>query len=240
MSLFKSLPEFFAVAPQNTERYMIYRNSVMQSTFGMVWTTNVVEPVMNPLTLHTVKVPSDYTGEIANVQVRCGSETVIRSTTCVAKGASVVLEVGGEQRLAPLYFFTNYAILPRGATPVLVFAAEGPASAAPPAIQARQAPEIFEQRHLPVAAPIAPAANGARLPTAAPVVPSLPAHIKRLVVADAISRKEVCPISQEEITEANAAVTSCGHVFEAEGIRTWLATPASRGCCPMCKQHCCV
>lgn len=248
MSLFIDLPEFFAVAPNGTDRYMFYRNSVMRSTFGMVWTTNVVEPLANPVALHSVKVPSQYTGATENVQIRCPGESVMRSTQCVRKDGCVVLDVNGVRCMAPVYSFVNYAVLPRGALPVIVMPTHETVSA----VWTHVAPEIFEHRHLPVAAPIAPAARAPSpvgLPLAvavgggssapAPAAASLPAHIKRLVIADAVSRKEICPISQEEITEANAAVTSCGHVFDAESIRTWLATPASRGCCPMCKQHCC-
>jgi hypothetical protein len=68
----------------------------------------------------------------------------------------------------------------------------------------------------------------------------LPAHIKRLVIADAVSKGEVCPISQEAITMENAAVTSCGHVFDRESIWAWLNTDASKHCCAVCREKCCV
>ena len=76
-------------------------------------------------------------------------------------------------------------------------------------------------------------------PVAVPRVrKGLPTHIANLVLADIISKNEVCPISSETITKENASVTSCGHVFCKESIDTWLSTPASKGECPVCKQVC--
>jgi len=73
-----------------------------------------------------------------------------------------------------------------------------------------------------------------------PVVYAIPSHVKCLIIADSISRKESCPISSADITKDNAAVTSCGHVFEAKSIKTWLGLASSKSCCPICKQKCCV
>jgi hypothetical protein len=67
---------------------------------------------------------------------------------------------------------------------------------------------------------------------------SLPPHIVKIVLADAIRKNEVCPITSDNITETNATVTSCGHVFTADAITEWLSLPSSRGQCPVCKQMC--
>ena len=80
-------------------------------------------------------------------------------------------------------------------------------------------------------------------PTPAPrpvaqLINSLPPHITKIVLADAIRKNEVCPITSDDITETNATVTSCGHVFTTDAIRQWLSTPSSRGLCPVCKQKC--
>lgn len=99
---------------------------------------------------------------------------------------------------------------------------------------------------LPIAVPIAATPRGAAaLPVAPPVAPAalsgtLPVHIQRLVIADAISKGEVCPISQETLTMENAVVTSCGHVFERDSIQAWLKTAASKHCCAVCREKCCV
>ena len=108
-------------------------------------------------------------------------------------------------------------------------------------------PVSGQRAPLPVAAPIAATPRtAASLPVAAPVAPvapplsgPLPVHIQRLVLADAVSKGEICPISQEKITLENAVVTSCGHVFERDSIQAWLNTATSHGCCAVCREKCC-
>jgi hypothetical protein len=67
---------------------------------------------------------------------------------------------------------------------------------------------------------------------------SIPVHVVKIIVADAIRRNESCPISCDDITQENAAVTSCGHVFTKTAIRTWFESPSSRNMCPVCKRVC--
>jgi len=74
--------------------------------------------------------------------------------------------------------------------------------------------------------------------SSATVTYSIPPHVKKLVVADAISRKECCPISCEDISQENAGITSCGHVFVLSEIQRWLSMASSKGLCPVCKQGC--
>jgi hypothetical protein len=64
---------------------------------------------------------------------------------------------------------------------------------------------------------------------------SLPAHVANIVLSDAISKNEVCPISSEPITKETGTVTSCGHVFCKESIDQWLSIKNE---CPVCKQSC--
>lgn len=66
----------------------------------------------------------------------------------------------------------------------------------------------------------------------------IPVHVVTIIIADAIRRNESCPISCDDITRENAAVTSCGHVFAKTAIRTWLESPSSRNLCPVCKRTC--
>ena len=90
-------------------------------------------------------------------------------------------------------------------------------------------------RSVPVASPMPQP-----VPMASPMPQpsSLPPHITKIVLADAIRKNEVCPITSEDITETNATVTSCGHVFTTAAIKHWLSLPSSRGLCPLCKQKC--
>lgn len=60
-----------------------------------------------------------------------------------------------------------------------------------------------------------------------------PAFVTALIVADAVAKADTCPITLSPITVANAAVTSCFHVFDGEAIATWLSEHKT---CPVCKQ----
>ena len=63
----------------------------------------------------------------------------------------------------------------------------------------------------------------------------LPPHVARLILADAISKNEDCPISCETITIENGSVTSCGHVFCKSSLDDWFKIKDE---CPVCKQPC--
>jgi hypothetical protein len=106
---------------------------------------------------------------------------------------------------------------------------------APPAPRIRTPP--------PMARPPMARPPMARPPMARPAPPpsratSMPQHVVKLVIAEAIRKKESCPISCDDITEENATLTSCGHVFTKFAIKTWLETPSSKNLCPVCKQEC--
>ncbi len=92
--------------------------------------------------------------------------------------------------------------------------------------------------HYSLPTPVAPVPVA---PVAAPVLrplptrKALPQHVANIVLADAISKNEICPISSEDITKENGSVTSCGHVFCKESIDEWLSIKNE---CPVCKQAC--
>ena len=65
-----------------------------------------------------------------------------------------------------------------------------------------------------------------------------PTHVKQILIEDAIRKKETCAISCDEITQENAGVTSCGHVFLKESVARWLEQRSSERRCPICKQKC--
>ena len=66
-------------------------------------------------------------------------------------------------------------------------------------------------------------------------IKGLPQHVANIVLADAISKNEVCPISSDPITMENGSVTSCGHVFCKNSINQWFSIKNE---CPVCKQKC--
>ena len=73
---------------------------------------------------------------------------------------------------------------------------------------------------------------GQAQPPALPTVTALPKHVAALVLRQAEADGTTCPITLEPITVTTGAVTSCGHVFAAGALRTWIA---SHGCCPTCR-----
>jgi hypothetical protein len=80
--------------------------------------------------------------------------------------------------------------------------------------------------------PPAPIIKTKTVTVTAPAPPP-PAFVTALVVADAVAKADTCPITLSPITVANAAVTSCFHVFDGEAIATWLSEHKT---CPVCKQ----
>lgn len=66
----------------------------------------------------------------------------------------------------------------------------------------------------------------------------IPQRIALLVVEDSVKNKEVCPITMEQITRANSAVTSCFHVFNSNSLETWLESKPIQSPCPVCRKQC--
>jgi hypothetical protein len=63
---------------------------------------------------------------------------------------------------------------------------------------------------------------------------SIPAHVFRGFVENAIQKKETCPILLEPLTLATAAGLPCGHLFDRESITHALE---QSGCCPQCRRE---
>jgi hypothetical protein len=100
------------------------------------------------------------------------------------------------------------------------------------------------------AAPVAPAAPAVPAAPAAPAVPilpdsppkypidTIPQHIIRALLRDAVMQEEICPITNMELDVSNGAVTSCFHLFNRDAICKWLSMPGSRDKCPVCNCPC--
>jgi len=69
-------------------------------------------------------------------------------------------------------------------------------------------------------------------------IDSIPQHIVRAILRDAVMQEEVCPITSMEIDIENGAVTSCFHLFAKDAIAKWLSIPGSRDKCPVCNNPC--
>jgi hypothetical protein len=71
------------------------------------------------------------------------------------------------------------------------------------------------------------------VPSAPPAQTPIATYLGEIIKRDAIHTKAICSISLEEFTnETKTGVTPCFHLFEAEGLRTWLKTDYT---CPICK-----
>jgi hypothetical protein len=73
-------------------------------------------------------------------------------------------------------------------------------------------------------------------PQEQPIYPieTIPQHIIRAVLRDAVMHEEICPITNMELDVSNGAITSCFHLFNRDAICKWLSLPGSRYKCPVC------
>lgn len=69
-------------------------------------------------------------------------------------------------------------------------------------------------------------------------IETIPYHVIRALLRDAILQEETCPITTVEIDVSNGAITSCFHIFEKEAIKQWLSLPSSNDKCPVCNTPC--
>jgi len=62
--------------------------------------------------------------------------------------------------------------------------------------------------------------------------PKIPPHVLKGFVNGLIAAKETCPVTMEELTLGNIAVTGCYHAFERSAIKQIMATTRL---CPTCR-----
>ena len=86
---------------------------------------------------------------------------------------------------------------------------------------------------VPPVAPVAPTLEKKKY-----TISSIPKHMIEVVLRDASTRGEVCPITYEQIDMTSSAITSCFHVFDRESIDKWITNPANGDKCPVCKSQC--
>jgi hypothetical protein len=65
-------------------------------------------------------------------------------------------------------------------------------------------------------------------------IASLPPHIVQILLEKAEAEETLCPITASPITVASGTVTSCGHIFDREGLETWLEQADT---CPECRNR---
>jgi hypothetical protein len=266
MSAFTPLPKMFAIKRSSVKGYKIYSNRAYKSNDTDNLVVSVIKNANNlslekarryaaPDTTFNTYIRKWYGGNYNSCSWTFGgSELEVKNT------------LTNEIAYVPMIIITDCceSILPSGAETIQlkdttiyyrstndpvystapIFNTEPYASENPARNEDLPVAEVITvapEPSAPVLLPRLPAVvRPALVPAAAASVPMpFPAHVKRLIIADCISRKEVCAITGADIG-LDAAVTSCGHVFDPESIKTWLGLASSKKCCPICKQVCCV
>jgi len=93
-------------------------------------------------------------------------------------------------------------------------------------------PQLSYERSLTVIPVQTPIPIPAPVLVPAPATEAYPAHIVRILLEKAAADGMICPITGDQITPANGAITPCGHYFEKTALRTWKARSAT---CPECR-----
>ena len=237
MSVSYPLPKFFAV--KRGDAYKLYQNKVFKPTDAMI--INIISNLNN---VSIVTVNKYHQIERMNTSILRKYYGGLRNDcTWTYSGYEFIVNNSERAFPVPLIKFSSASdtLLPHGSDLV---------SPSDPVEHLVSRPSVYESidvfssdpyevDNLPLASVVAEP-SVSRPPVSQPQaisLPSLPAHVKNIIIADSISKKESCPISSIDIDKTNASVTSCGHVFTTDAITHWLSM-SSRKECPICKQKC--
>ena len=221
-----TFPKYIAV--RRTKGYKVYKNVVTNGVNVLSKTQNLYICLLSNFTsdnaMHTSSVRSDaasnetstnwsYTGDQLRVHINQDGEYINLP----------VIDFRGDTGFLPhasdyLEFSSRY--VPKISSP-------GPNSYPSASGDLPIAPVV--SRPSSVQLPVAPSASSAY---------TFPPHVKNIIISDSIRRGDICPILSETLTLNNAAVTTCGHVFTSNGIKTWLSSSRSNNQCPVCKHVC--
>ena len=251
MSIQSSLPEYFAI--QEDDGYYLFQNTLYQSAQTNHEKISVIWPVANATFGHlTSYLLPNTTKKVTTSRKWIQRENDVCIWNHAGKEIDMKKSNGHEITIPVILIDDDYNVLPyndkkmkpsacipgiecqRRAPDIIArLYREDPVNTVPSAASARDRVYPLEQQEYAI--PIAPVISQPQ-----PLKSGIPHHVKKLLVADMISRKESCPISSEDITQENAGVTSCGHVFVLSEIQKWLSMESSKSLCPMCKEQCTV
>lgn len=242
------MPKFFCV--ENSGYYKIYMNSIYKSSATLDREVSVIWPQDNILArTMTIKLRNDQ-DKTTTYRKWNGKDYIMMSWSFT--GSSIDMDLNDRHITisCPIIQVSDRTMLPFNTCSVKpsreMFQDEDDHSN-------YQVADIFERdpnspeyitpfpQRIPTAQAVV--SRSVASPSVASLVPSnnrkgLPPHVAKLILADAISKNEDCPISCDKITMENGSVTSCGHVFCKSSLDHWLSTSASKGACPVCKQTC--
>ena len=242
------LPKFFMI--YKSHGYKFYKNCIMFPSSNSYNPVNVAIPLMNA----TIRMLGKYTATQNTFDgvLSRDSLTRIYPFKCKFTGYEATINLDGSSIIVPAVYFSDcdQFILPKG-SPILT----PPTSLVAWQIEARaylEADVIIEDDNtLPLApvlsvVPSAPPSSAppSITPSAPPSTDTIvrdtiyPAHIKQLIITDSIQKNESCVITGDTISQENACITTCGHVFTRSGLTGWHSMPSSNQSCPVCRQKC--
>lgn len=231
----QNLPGTFAIRVGNEYSYRLYTNKLYNNI-------NILTPVQNHLIENKYTFPITRNNNRVSLRKWYGVEITECDWTYTGIEFSVRNINSGDRFRVPLVFFiVNMPTLLPIESEILTNMGGETRSISSASLYTPALTYLYD----PFAGPPAPARAPAPAPARAPAsdgslsaMVSYPAHIKRIIIEDAIRKKETCAISCDEITQENAGVTSCGHVFLKESVARWLEQRSSERRCPICKQKC--
>ena len=159
-----------------------------------------------------------------NTLTRKGNGHIQRVATWRCTGVTLKYTIGAQELHYPVIKFRNtQAVIPVASIRSFI-------------------PLVNQPVPLPVVPALVPAIPAVPVPDEVPQlhynIKDIPQHAIKLMLLGAIIEGETCPITTDEITIENGAITSCFHLFERTALRRWLQLPASRDMCPVCKTEC--
>lgn len=234
-----SMPKFFCV--ENTVGYKVYLNTLYNGT-NVLWPQDHVDARGM-----TIKFTNDSE---KTVTYRKWNGRDYKQISWIFTGSSIVMRLNAMTITCPVIEVSDISLLPYNTCSVMpmnkVFVDEvDRVQYEKPDIYTRD-PNSSEymSSSVPVSSAITTPVRNIFVSTchgdvcstnATPAKKGLPTHVSNIVLDAAISKNEICPISNEPITRANATVTSCGHVFCKDSINEWFKIKNE---CPVCKQAC--
>lgn len=243
-----ALPKFFMI--YKSHGYKFYKNKIMfleQNSFNPV---NIVSPLLNASIHYVSKYSSNFLQRDGVMSKESSNTTYPFKWNFTGMEIRIILD--RVSIIVPGIHLSEYNqhILPSG-SPVIIHSTSLVVwqSRAMPYLEA----DVIIEDDIPIAPvlqimpsiPIAPVLEPTTtVPTAPPTVVTelirhiFPPHVKHLIIADSIHRNECCVITGDPISQENACITNCGHVFIKGGLTKWLEMPSSNQACPICRQKC--
>ena len=247
-----SFPKFFCV--ENSSYYKVYMNTIYKSAATLERDVSVLWPQQNIVArTMTIKMRNDQE-KTTTYRKWNGQEYKMISWSFTGSSIDMTLNERDITITCPVVQVSDKSLLPFSCCSVIpsreifqdeedhsnyekanLFDRDPNSREYIPVVPQRRGVTYFSSATVPVATVPVATVPVATVPVPVAVRKGLPQHVANIVLADAISKNEICPISSEPITKETGTVTSCGHVFCKDSIDHWLSIKNE---CPVCKQVC--